>query len=58
MKQIRLILVIALGFILGQSAKASTVVTEQFQDYATGRLGASGTGATGIIPGTWATPNT
>ena len=36
MKQIRLILVIALGFMLGQSANASTVVTEQFQDYATG----------------------
>ncbi len=56
MKQIRLILVIALGFILGQSANASTVITEQFQDYATGQLGASGTGATGTIPGTWSTP--
>jgi hypothetical protein len=57
MKQIRLILVIALGFILGQSTKASTVVTEQFQNYATGQLGASGTGNTGIIPGTWLTPS-
>jgi len=57
MKQIRLILVIALGFILGQSAKATTIVTEQFQDYATGQLGASGTGNTGIIPGNWLTPS-
>ncbi len=55
MKQIHLILVILLGVILGQSANATTVVTEQFQDYLDGQLGTVGTGNTGIIPGNWLT---
>ena len=41
---------------IGQSSRATTVVTEQFQDYATGQLGSSGTGNTGIIPGNWLAP--
>jgi hypothetical protein len=57
MKQTSLILAIVLGAAFSFSARAVTIVTEQFQDYATGRLGASGTGATGIIPGNWQTPD-
>ena len=51
MKQIRLILAIVLGVVFGLSANATTVLTEQFQDYATGPLGSVGTGQTGGIPG-------
>ena len=47
MKQIRLILVIALGAAFSFSASALTILTEQFQDYATGQLGAVGTGGSG-----------
>lgn len=55
MKQIRLVLAIALGAAFGLSANATTVLTEQFQDYATGPLGNVGTGQTGGVPG-WNTP--
>ena len=55
MKQIHSVLAIVLGVTLSLSAYADTVLTEQFQDYATGNLGATGTGATGGVPG-WNTP--
>src|SRR5690348_13122673 len=55
MKQIRLVLAIVLGAGFGLSANATTVLTEQFQDYATGTLGSVGTGQTGGVPG-WNTP--
>jgi hypothetical protein len=55
MKQIRLILAMVLGTAFSFSASATTVLTEQFQDYATGQLGTSGTGLTGGVPG-WGTP--
>ena len=51
MKQIRLILTIILGVVFGVSANATTVLTEQFQNYATGQLGAAGSGQTGGVPG-------
>ncbi len=51
MKQIRLILAIVLGAAFSLSANATTVLTEQFQDYATGPLGNAGTGLTGGTPG-------
>ncbi|HUA39781.1 MAG TPA: hypothetical protein VMA35_15405 [Candidatus Sulfopaludibacter sp.] len=51
MKQIRLVLTIVLGTVFSLSASAQTVLTEQFQDYATGPLGSVGTGATGGVPG-------
>lgn len=54
MKQIRLILAIVLGAVFSLSANATTVLTEQFQDYATGPLGNPGTGQTGGVPG-WTT---
>ncbi len=51
MKQIRLVLAVILGAAFGLSANATTVLTEQFQDYATGPLGSTGTGQTGGVPG-------
>ena len=45
MKQIRLVLAIVLGAALSQSANAFPIFTDQFQDYATGSLGSTGTGA-------------
>jgi hypothetical protein len=51
MKQIRIVLAIVLGAAFSLSANATTVLTEQFQDYATGPLGAVGTGNTGGVPG-------
>jgi hypothetical protein len=55
MKYIRLILAVILGAVLSQSANATTVLTEQFINYATGELGSAGTGSTGGVPG-WNTP--
>ena len=45
----------ALGTAFSFSVNATTVLTEQFQDYATGPLGNVGTGQTGGVPG-WNTP--
>ncbi len=55
MKQIRLIFALVLGIIYSLNANATTVLTEQFQDYGTGLLGSVGTGQTGGVPG-WNTP--
>ena len=44
------------GALLCQKAGATLLLTEQFSGYATGQLGASSTGGTGLIPG-WNNPN-
>jgi len=55
MKQIRLFLIIAVSVLLSQVARADTFWTEQFSGYVDGRLGDSGVGGGGTIPG-WYTP--
>lgn len=50
MNQIRLLLVIVVGVVASQIANAQLVLTEPFAGYATGQLGAPGTGDTGEIP--------
>ena len=55
MKQNKLTLLFAAivsGAVMCQNAGATLLVTDQFSGYATGNLGASGTGGTGVIP-TW-----
>jgi hypothetical protein len=53
MKQNKIFLLAAAivsGALLGHNAGATPLLTDQFSGYATGQLGASGTGNTGIIP--------
>src|SRR5271155_5484413 len=55
-KQIIVLLVsLMTGVLLSQTAKGITYLTEEFVNYATGQLGAAGTGGGGTIPG-WNTP--
>jgi hypothetical protein len=55
MKYAYLILTLVFSIVVSQRASADAILTEQFAGYATGQLGASGTGGGGTIPG-WNTP--
>ncbi len=51
MKHVRSILVLIVSIFLLPSAFGNAIVEDQFVNYATGQLGASGSGGTGNIPG-------
>ena len=56
MKQIRIILGVGIGLLFWQKAQALAIVNDEIANYATGNLGANGTGGTGTVPG-WFNPH-